>query len=115
MRKKIVSSILTVICLSLIVTTTIDSKSVNALAITKAGITEYNGIINDQAFAWTGADAVVYVYAIIELGNKTFVGFKDSQTGWVQTPQVSYKSSDARGNHYAESSTDSVTLLTYPK
>ncbi|WP_418223237.1 hypothetical protein [Clostridium isatidis] len=112
-RKKIVASTLTAVCLGVIAT----SMTANAIAITNAGIKEYNGIFNDQAFAWTGADAVDFVSAEIEIGSSygsTFIGYKESLTGWVQTDQLTYKSAQVRGLHWAGPASGGANAITYP-
>lgn len=117
-RKKIMASNLFVICLALISTLGFKSMPVNAITITNSGISEYNGILNDQAFAWTGANVTGFVSAQIEVAGvpNYFIGYQSSSTGWVQTNQVTYKSSQARGHHWAGISGIDVcdSDMTYP-
>ena len=118
MKKKIISII---ICLGVLATIGVKSISANAktMTIKDAGIKEYNGVSKDQAFAWTSSNEVGFVDAIIEVGaspKNYFLGYKASNTGWVQTNQVTYPSSQVRGNHWAGVSGEDVcdSAITYP-
>lgn len=109
-RKKVAVLALLNLCLAVITTIGVKSIPVNAITMTirDAGIKEYNGIKNDQAFAWTASDQVGFVSAEIQIaGNPNyFRGYNSSNTGWVQTAQITYPSSKVGGLHWAGTSKD---------
>lgn len=100
-RKKVVGVGLSIICFGVIALPNLKSITASALEIDRYGIRQYKGIIKNQAYSWTGTDQKAKVLAEIEISYGKFIGTTESDTGWVQTPQVSYNKVDARGSHLA--------------
>mgnify|MGYP006934639958 CR=1 FL=1 len=103
-RKKITALTLVIFGFGIIAAVSFNVISASAATLSDYGIKEYNGVFKDQAFAWSGSNDSDYVSAEIEAGLNNFLGFTDDWDGWVQTPQVSYRSTTARGLHSAGSS-----------
>ncbi len=91
------------------------SVNVFTLKFTKTGIKEYNGAINDQAFAWTGADKKCSVNeTVVKYSNWVTVISRTENDGYVQTPQATYRKASVMGLHSAVSGSRSISDRTSP-
>lgn len=106
-----------IIMCSTVMASIISILSVNALALkmTSYGVKEYNGVLNDQAFSWTGADVKCTVDAkVVNSSNWANIVSRREYDGHVQTPQVTYKKANVMGMHLAESGSTTITNRSWP-
>lgn len=80
--------------------TLIISNVASANTIVNKGITEYNGMFIDRAYAWTGTYESAFVEATV-VRTSDYSVIVDTQTynGWAQNPQSSYSSTSVMGLH----------------